>query len=123
MSDRLVFGGVVAGIVAVVALVLGGIGFGIANALHEEVKTCTVTDTTRWVTSDGKGGQTKEQRVYTEECGILTVEDALFAGAFNSADTFHSIEEGHVYRFTTRGHRIGFLSAFPNIVKAEEVSK
>lgn len=106
---------------ALVLSVVGGFGFGVANALHEETRVCTVEETSREVYSGSKGSRAVEQRVYTEECGILTVEDALFAGAFNSADTFRSLEDGKTYEMTTRGWRIGFLSAFPNVIEAVEV--
>jgi hypothetical protein len=110
----------VLGVVGVVLAVLAGIGFGVANALHEEVRTCTVEQKERIYAGKDAGVQ---QRVYTEECGVLSVGDALFAGHFRSADTWRSIEEGHTYEMTTRGYRVGFFSMFPNVIKAEEVSK
>lgn len=109
---------------AIAAFVLAlavGVGFGVKNALHEDVETCTVTSKERLPKGGDAGGF--DQRVYTEECGVLTVGDSLFAGHFNSADTWNSIEEGHTYRLTARGYRVGFLSMFPNIVKAEEVTR
>lgn len=109
----------IVGAVLAVLAVVGAIGFGVKNALHEDVRTCTVTSKERLPQSEGGF----DQRVYTEECGVLKVGDAVFAGHYNSADTWASIEEGRTYRLTSRGYRVGFLSMFPNIIEAEEVAR
>lgn len=119
-QDRLIVGGMIAGIVVVVLGVLAGIGFAIANGLHEETKVCTVEKKERIYAGKDSGVQ---QRVYTAECGIYEVGDAMLAGHFNSADTWASIEEGETYRLTSRGYRVPFFSMFPNVVEAEEVAK
>lgn len=121
-EERLAFAGIVAAVVAIAVVVLGGVVFGIRSATHVEHRTCTVTGKERLLSGSGKNIH-REQRVYTRECGILTVGDSLFDGHFDSADTFHGLAKGHVYRMKTRGLRVGFFSMFPNIVEAQEVSK
>ncbi len=106
--------------VAVVAAVVGLIGF----MVYEQTKTgeqiCTVEKKERIYAGKDSGVQ---QRVYTEDCGVFDVGDSLFDGHFTSADTWAAIEEGGTYRLKTRGVRFGFLSMFPNIVEVEEVEK
>lgn len=102
-----------------VLLVLGGLFLG-ARLSSEKTITCTVTDKDR-TTKGSSGGS--DARIYTEDCGTLSVADELFKGHFTSADTYADIEPGHRYRFTVLGWRIGFLSQFPNIIDAAEVDR
>lgn len=76
--------------------------------------TCTVTDKDR---GNNEGGY----RVYTKECGVLSNEDSLLQGKWNSADVQAQLEEGHVYRIHTNGIRIPLFSDFPNIGSVQEV--
>lgn len=120
-GEDLLLGCVVVGFGLLVGLLmLGGLVFGVANALHEEERVCTVTEKERIYAGKDSGVQ---QRLHTEECGAFTVGDALFAGHFNSYDTWTGIEEGKTYRVTTRGYRVGFFSLFPNVIEAEEVTR
>lgn len=84
------------------------------------VENCTVTSKDRGVsfTSDGDGNVTSQTnyRVYSD-CGTFTVEDNLFLGKFNSADTYGAIEDGQTYDFDVIGWRNGFFSMFPNILE------
>jgi len=118
-------GGIDGGLVAVfgvgalvTAAVVGGIGFGVASALHVEERTCTVETKDRTTTPEGSS----DARLYTEDCGVLSVADSLLSWSFSSADTYAGIDEGKTYRVTTRGYRVPFLSMFPNVVEAEEVA-
>ena len=70
------------------------------------------SDKDRVTGTEGKSNM----RVYTEQCGVLNVEDSLLDLQFNSADVFSSIKVGETYDFKTRGFRIPLLSMFPNIV-------
>lgn len=83
---------------------------------NEPATNCVVDDKDR-STVDGKS----LYRVYSS-CGIFNIEDAALLGQFNSADTYASIEVGKTYNFETYGYRNGFMSMFPNITKATEVS-
>lgn len=107
--DKLIFGGI--GV-----LFVGGIGFGVFNATHVEThEDCIVTEKDRTRNSDGGS----DARVYTENCGTFQVADSLLSMTWSSADTYASIDAGETYDFTTRGFRIPFFSAFPNIVEAD----
>lgn len=114
---ELAFGGLV--IVFILALVLGLPIYTWACYHHVQHLTCTVTDKDR--TSTGKGGS--EMRVYTKDCGNLVVQDATFRKNFHSSDTYASLRRGHRYDVTTIGYRIPFLSEFPNIIEASEVTR
>lgn len=84
------------------------------------VESCTVTSKDRGVsiTSDGDGNTTSSTnyRVYSS-CGTFEVQDNLFLGKFNSADTYGALVEGETYDFDVIGWRNGFLSLFPNILE------
>ena len=80
--------------------------------------TCTVESKDR--ATKAKGGS--DQRIYTEDCGVLSVADDMLNGQWNSSDLYAQIDEGKVYTFETVGWRNGFLSAFPNVISAQEVT-
>ena len=61
--------------------------------------------------------------VYTDQCGVLTVDDAILENKWNSSDTYAAIKVGHTYEFVTYGFRNGFISSYPNILSAVEVNK
>lgn len=84
------------------------------STMNQKDQTCTVESKDR-STSDG----VSVYRVYTEQCGVLGIEDALFQGNFNSADVYSKIEEGKTYQFKTAGWRNGPLSLFPNIIEVK----
>ena len=99
------------GLVAGVVLLLGiGVTAAISTA-HIETPTCTVESKDR--TTKREGGS--DMRVYTTDCGVLSVADSLLDFDFSSSDRFASIKEGKRYEFTTR-------SWFPNIIKIKEVA-
>ena len=108
--------------VLVVAVLVAAVGFAVANATHMRHLTCTITDKDRAWVSSGESGHSS-QRVYTDQCGVLSVVDSLWSWHFNSADTYSALKKGHTYALTTRGYRIPFLSIFPNVVDYREVTR
>lgn len=113
-----VIGSVIAFVV--IGFVVAGV-FALAksyNAEHTDI--CTVSSKES-VTKVVDGNSQNEKRVYTEECGVFTVDDSIVKGQWRSADTYGKLKEGHKYAITYNGWRNGFLSSFPNIIKAEEV--
>ena len=105
----------------IIAVIFGGILSGAiyVNTITGTSESCVVTGKDR--TQDSEGNS--QARVYTENCGTLKVADSIVDGQWNSADVYGGIQEGNTYDFNTRGVRIPFLSAFPNIIKVTEVSK
>lgn len=101
------------------AFVTAAIVFGGINAFHTRTMTCTVTDKDR-TTKVVDGNSSSDARVYTSDCGTLSVGDSWLSWTFSSADTYAEIEEGETYEFTTRGFRVPFFSMFPNIVEVEK---
>ena len=93
---------------------LGALIFGIFSVTHTETKTCTVASKE----SVAKEGE-HEYRVYTEQCGTLSVNDSWLRLRFNSADVYGSIQEGKTYEVTTMGFRIPIFSTFPNILEVK----
>ena len=104
-------------------LFVAAVGFTVVNATHVETMTCTVEDKDRTSTTDADGNTKSDARVYTEECGVLHVEDSLLSWTWSSADTYAKMKVGETYRVTTRGFRIPFFSMFPNVVEVEEVGR
>lgn len=86
--------------------------------MNPRVLTCQVEDKDR--AARAKGGS--DMRVYTADCGVLRVQDMFWAGRFDSADLYASIEPGHTYEFRVTGVRLEFFSKFPNIRSVERVS-
>lgn len=87
-------------------------------SMNQQTMTCTVVGKEAVRTGDGN-----QYRVYTEECGTLSVEDSLSVGRWDSADLYGTIKEGETYEVLTGGYRNGFLSMFPNILEAKQVSQ
>lgn len=95
------------------AVLLAAIGGTAAVNLHTNEVTCTVQDKE----SVNKKSD-HEYRVYTEECGVLSVGDNLLRWHFDSADVYASLEVGSTYNLTTTGWRVPLLSLMPNIIEA-----
>ena len=109
------------GLVAFVLLFVGAIVFGVVNATHMEDHTnCVVNDKDRTTKTDSNGNSSSDARIYTDNCGVFQVADSLLSFTWSSADTYNSIKVGETYDFTTRGYRIPFFSAFPNIVEVRK---
>lgn len=101
----------------VFGLVIVGFMFTLFSpVMNEKTQVCTVTDKDRTVSDGGS-----DMRVYTEECGVLSVKDVPVTFTFNSADTYNQIQVGDTYRLTTGGYRIPLWSVFPVITKVEPV--
>jgi hypothetical protein len=92
---------------------LGIIGFSAASAyVNEEERVCTVAEKDR----TQKSGSGSDMRIYTEECGTLTVRDIMWRGQFDSADIYSDLGVGNSYQIRTVGWRIPVLSEFPSVV-------
>lgn len=113
-----VFGCVFVAVVILVILgIVGAIITTVSSNNAHNTQTCKVDDKDR--SSDSKGNSI--YRIYSD-CGVFAVDDNLFFGKFNSADTYNKIKVGSTYQFDTVGFRNGFLSMFPNILSATPVS-
>ena len=102
------------------AMLLIGGGFLGAYSASEETRTCTITEKDR-TTKVVDGNSSTDHRVWTEECGVLSVNDSLVGMSFDTADKYGSIKVGQTYELTTMGWRVPFLSMFPNIIEVVEV--
>lgn len=106
------------GLFVIVILIVGGSS--VAYLGSKDTMTCTVESKER-TTHVSDGNSSQQKLVYTKDCGVLTVDDAWYAGKFNSADTYGSLEKGNRYTFETIGWRNGWFSWFPNILSARPV--
>lgn len=107
LADNWFFALVALGVLAVI-----GLGIFLASAQYRNPQThtaCVVEDKDRTTTEDGS-----DMRVYTS-CGVFTVQDMLFAGEFDSADKYASLDTGKTYTIDTTGYRIPLISSFPVI--------
>ena len=105
----------IAGGIVVLSFV-GSIIFAIAGASRIEEKSCTVVSKESVANQDTG----HEYRVYTEQCGTLTVEDTLIKMRFNSADTYGMLKEGETYNMTLMGIRMPVFSKFQNILEVHK---
>jgi len=111
--------GIIIGVISL--LVVIGIGVLIVDYNTSETKVCTITNKDR--TTKYRDGQSEsDMRVYTKDCGVFKVADAVLKGQFRSADLYNQIEIGHKYNLKFHGWRIGITSSFPNITEAIEVN-
>lgn len=95
---------------------IGSIIFAVAGASRVEEKSCTVVSKESVANQDTG----HEYRVYTEQCGTLTVEDTLIKMRFNSADTYGMLKEGETYNMALMGFRMPLFSQFQNILEARK---
>lgn len=106
-------------VLGIIGFIGAGVAYTVASYNHDVTHhACVVTDKDR--TSDSKGNS--DMRIYTENCGVFAVQDAIWIGHNNSADTFNAIKVGGTYDLETLGFRVPALSDFPNIIKATPVS-
>ena len=108
---------------AAVVLVAAGAVFGVGNAIAYNTTTGTETCTVQSKDRAGNSNGGSDMRVYTYDCGVLSVADSIFDGRFNSADIYQHLTPEKRYEFATRGFRFPLFSQFPNIISAKEVTK
>ncbi|MGL5825594.1 MAG: hypothetical protein ACRCZD_12650 [Phycicoccus sp.] len=109
MTKRLVFA------LSALALLVAA-GFTVAYIGSKEQRSCTVTEKDR-TTRAINGSSSTDARIWTEECGVLSLNDSLLGLSFNTADKYGSLKVGQTYTFTTMGWRVPIFSMFPNIVE------
>lgn len=109
MSDNAVIGLVAAGVI------FAAVG-GAAYASSGQDMTCTVTDKDR-TTKVVDGNSSTDVRIWTEDCGVLKMDDSLIGMSFDTADKYGQIKVGQTYDFHTFGWRVPVFSMFPNITK------
>lgn len=98
-------------------LFVGVLGVTISGNFHDaSASNCVVNDKDR--TKDEDGGS--DMRIYTDNCGVFTVNDSILKSQFNSADKYAKIQIGKTYDFKANGWRIPVMSVFPNITGATE---
>ena len=101
------------GVVIMLALAVGAFTIGSGTFVTSQETGCVVEDKDRTTDRDGNS----QMRIYTENCGVLSVKDNIFIGQVDSANIYGSIKPGETYDFTTKGYRIPLLSMFPNITE------
>ena len=60
-------------------------------------------------------------RVYTTDGATRSVEDSLWFWNFRASDRYGKLDVGHTYRCKVAGWRLGFISAYPNLLDCKEV--
>lgn len=108
------------GLIATLVLTLFGLVFGVGGfALwntfqRDDLNACVVEHK-----ESTAGGSANEYRIYTENCGVLVVDDSVFAGRWDSADAYHEMTVGETYDMHVQGGRYPFFSMFPNVLVAK----
>lgn len=103
-----------------VGTVVGSIWRKVDKTVNKYEVEATVTD------KDVKNSsESSKYLVFTKddsgEVHVFEVTDNLFAGRFNSSDTYAQIEIGQKYKFTVGGKRVPLFSWYPNIYDFEEI--
>lgn len=93
-------------------VILGSISLGLVWTGVTNTMSCTVNDKTATSTDQGT-----DYRVYTDDCGVLTVQDELFLLKYDAADRYNAVKVGNTYEFDTVGWRFPLFSLFPSIVE------
>lgn len=83
-------------------------------------ETCKVTGKDRTATADAGHS---DARVYTKQCGVLIVKDAMLRGNTRSADLYGDLHRGKTYRIKHAGIRNGHMSLFPVILDVKKAKK
>ena len=112
MRDMRIFIFLVAG------FIIGTIGFHMAAYFHTQTFTAKVSGKERITEQSSKDSFNSYYLIYTDH-GTLKLEDDLFRGNFNSSDVYGSLKTDSTYTFQVSGYRIGFISAYPNIIEVK----
>lgn len=103
--------------ILVVAIIIGGIAFGITGYGNVNSVKAKVEGKERITESVGDRIESF-YLVYTDK-GTFKLEDDLFRGNFYSSDVYGKIKQDSTYTFKTSGYRIGFMSSYPNIIEVK----
>lgn len=114
---------IVAFLVIFVMVFLGVFGYRSCSVGTGELRKVRAT-----VTDKGIKRINEEDKylIYTdtgEGTEVFQITDSLLAGRFDSADVYAKIQVGKTYDFSVRGDRNRFMSWYPNIYEAKEVSE
>lgn len=100
------------GLLAVIVIVVFTIGY-----QHQTKQTITICSKERAATSNGA-----EYRIYAAE-GTFVMKDSLIGKVrYSTADAYARIKKDTTYDVVTKGWRIPFFSAFPNILEAKQAT-
>lgn len=103
--------------ILVVAIIIGGIAFGISAYYNVETTVAKVEGKERITESVGDRIESF-YLVYTDK-GTFKLEDDIFRGNFYSSDVYGKLKQDSTYTFKTAGYRIGFISSYPNIIEVK----
>lgn len=59
--------------------------------------------------------------IYTEDQGVLQVDDSMSFLRFDSSDMYSYLERGKTYDGIIAGWRVPLFSWYPNVIEATEV--
>lgn len=92
------------------------VSFSVASKLHTEESVITVVNKER-LYKGSKDSTSWENFVYTDDDAYV-VKDNLLKGHFLAMKVYTAIRPG-TCKVTTTGYRVGFLSMYKNIIKAD----
>lgn len=108
-------GAILGGLGLLIVLLIAGCMTLYITAYRASAKIVTIT------VEDKESVNTKddhEYRVYTDN-GVYVVADTLSFWNWRAADRYAELKEGKTYTCKSAGWRIGFFSAFPNLIDCE----
>lgn len=107
--------------VIIIIICAVAIGRPITKAYARKEITATVKDK-----STKRGGDKDKYLIYCKDNAgrtqVFEITDSFLAMRFNSSDLYAEIEVGKKYIFDVGGNRVPFMSWYPNIYSAREIS-
>lgn len=103
---------------------IGGIAASVALSFNAHEYTITVSDKERVYSKQGKESSSKYLVFGDDENGnslVFENTDNIFRFKFNSSNMQGKLKENHTYKITVTGIRVPIISAYENIIKADEV--
>ena len=106
-------------VVAILGILVVIIAGGIGGCMKKESVMAIVQDTE----VKRAGGDSGDKYLVATSRGVYECTDNLFFGKTHSSDLYFKLKQGKgkCFQMETRGYRIGFFSAYPNIMNATEI--
>jgi len=100
-----------------ILIIVGVFSKAVVSYTTERTVAVTVTGAERVCNSTSEGSDCR-YLVYTDQTTYENT-DSLWRWKWNSSDLHGSLEEDASYELTIIGFRLGFLSWYPNVIRAE----
>jgi prepilin-type N-terminal cleavage/methylation domain-containing protein len=106
-------------VLVIVAIFVAIISGGIAGCMKKGSTTAIIVDTE---VKRASGKDSGDKYLVATSAGVYECTDNIFFGKTRSSDLYFKLKQskGKCFQLETRGYRIGWMSAYPNIMNATE---